>query len=167
MHLPPDYWKAQLQLERHVEGGYYKRTYCSALKTANLDNPRQFPDERALSSAIYFLLESGDFSAFHRIRSDEMWHFYTGDTLHLYEITPKGILNVHKLGSNAEAGEKFQVMINSGNWFAARVEDPGSYTLVGCTVTPAFDFRDFELATRDQLTHTFPLHKELIRNLTR
>jgi Uncharacterized conserved protein len=122
---------------------------------------------RAASTGIYFLLEDGEFSAFHRIASDEMWHFYDGVTLHIYEIKPNGTLHVHRLGRDITQGEQLQLVIPGGSWFASSVEETGGFALVGCTVAPGFDFADFELAERAALSQLFPQHAGLIGMLTR
>lgn len=151
------YWKENLQLQSHVEGGAFFETYRSPLITGN----------RNASTGIYFLLENSDFSAFHRIRSDEMWHFYDGNPLDIYEIDTEGTLTVHKLGLDFHLGEKPQILIPAGSWFASRVAGENGFTLVGCTVAPGFDFADFELAERAALQATYPAHAALIASLTR
>jgi uncharacterized protein len=156
------YWINTLQLQRHVEGGAFRETYRAPLTLPQSTLPGTFKGGRNAATAIYFLLERGDFSAFHRIAADEMWHFYAGDPLHIYEITVTGELIVHELGYGA-----FQALIPAGSWFASRVNAPGSYALVGCTVAPGFDFADFELADRGALTALYPAHAGLIGELTR
>ncbi|HLK27482.1 MAG TPA: cupin domain-containing protein [Puia sp.] len=161
------YWIEKLQLIRHAEGGHYKETHRSSI-TVNKNNlPKDFHGDRDFSTAIYFLLEEKEFSAFHRIASDEMWHFYAGESLVIYEIETNGKLIEHKLGSNPENGESFQIVIKAGNWFGSRVANGKGYALVGCTVSPGFDFADFELAEREKLIKEFPNHEELIMQLTR
>ncbi len=157
------YWRDTLQLTQHIEGGSFRETYRAPLAI----QPDGFAGPRNVSTAIYFLLEDGDFSAFHRIASDEMWHFYDGTSLHIYEIRPDGTLHVHLLGRNLRKGEHLQVLIPAGSWFASSVEETGGYCLAGCTVAPGFDFADFELATRADLGTRFPQHAQLIALLTR
>lgn len=151
------YWRDHLQLESHIEGGAFKETYRSSVMAGN----------RNVSTGIYFLLEDADFSAFHRIKSDEMWHFYDGNPLNIYEIAPSGELTIHQLGLNFHLGEKPQIVITAGNWFASRVKGESGYTLVGCTVAPGFDFADFELADRKALQAIYPAHAGIIGELTR
>jgi uncharacterized protein len=158
------YWIDTLKLERHVEGGSFRETYRSP---DVLPGPADtFPAGRSLATNIYFLLEQGQFSAFHKIRSDESWHFYAGDTLHIFEIFPDGQLITHKLGSDPGKGEQFQVLIQAGNWFGSRVAGDGTYTLAGCTVAPGFDFKDFVLGDFNTLSHLYPAHEKLIREMT-
>ncbi|RAJ05100.1 hypothetical protein LX64_02254 [Chitinophaga skermanii] len=155
------YWRTALALLPHPEGGAYRETYRA---TTLVDTPN---GPRSASTAIYFLLEYGNFSAFHRIQSDEAWHFYDGDALSIYEITRDGVLVEHKLGKDIENGESLQIVISAGNWFASRVNNAGGYTLVGCTVAPGFDFVDFEMAERAALQLEYPAHAGIIEELTR
>ncbi len=161
------YWIDRLQLTAHVEGGAFREIYRSDLVLPRQDLPAAFNGDRSASTSIYFLLAKGQFSAFHRIAADEVWHFYYGDPLLVHEITPDGQLTTHRLGSNPENGESFQTVVKAGSWFAS-LPSPGSeYGLVGCTVAPGFDFADFELADGAALSAEFPKHAELILQLTR
>ncbi|MET0243110.1 MAG: cupin domain-containing protein [Flavitalea sp.] len=160
------YWISKLNLSRHVEGGSFRETYRSPINIPSAVLPKGFAGDTSVSTCIYFLLEQGQFSAFHKINSDECWHFYEGSQLDIFEIDAKGILTVHKLGRDLEAGESFQVVIKAGNWFASRVAFGGDYALVGCTVAPGFDFADFELATSGSLSSKYPHHASLIKTLT-
>ncbi|MBL7854681.1 MAG: cupin domain-containing protein [Cyclobacteriaceae bacterium] len=159
-----DYYQQRLQLTPHVEGGAFRETYRSSLILHELDS--RYGGKRAASTAIYFLLRHGQFSAFHRIVSDEVWHFYDGQPLTIYELDARGECQAHRLGRNLEEGEHFQVVIKGGHWFASRCEVPGGFSLAGCTVAPGFDFQDFELASRDKLISDFPKHARLIESLT-
>ena len=157
------YWIEKLGLTKHVEGGAFKETYRSSLVLNNL--PPAFKGARNASTTIYFLLQEGEFSALHKIASDEGWHFYEGTSLAVYEIEPNGNLIKHTLGRDFEKGEIFQCTIKGNSWFGSRVED-GGYALVGCTVAPGFDFEDFELANREDLLRQFPQYEKLIAELT-
>lgn len=159
------YWREHLRLQSHVEGGSFRETYRSSWEFKRSELPAAMKGDRNASTAIYFLLEDGQFSAFHRIAADEMWHFYDGHSLAIYDIDPQGVLTVHKLGLNIEEGEQPQLVIRAGHWFASRTEVPGGFALVGCTVAPGFDFADFELATKDSLQVVYPQHSELIASL--
>jgi uncharacterized protein len=160
------YWIEKLRLEPHPEGGYFRQTYKS-----DLTIPRQalpgFGGPRAASTAIYFLLEAEDFSAFHRLRSDEMWHSYAGAPLVVHVIDPAGDYFSVLLGNNPDSGHVLQAVVKAGCWFASEVHDHESWALVGCTVAPGFEFEDFELAKRVELAGQFPQHRELIARLTR
>lgn len=160
------YWKDKLGLESHVEGGSFKEVYRSPLILPKANLYAEHNGERAAATSIYFLLEYGQFSAFHRIASDELWHHYDGGTLHIYEIKKSGELVTHLLGKDIDAGATPQVMIEAGSWFGSRVEVEGGYTLCGCTVAPGFDFEDFELAQQDTLSAEYPQHKDIIKTLT-
>lgn len=161
------YWKDKLSLQSHVEGGAFKEVYRSGLVLPELVLTKGHKGARNAATGIYFLLEYGEFSAFHRIASDEQWHFYDGGCLHIYEIKKKGNLITHKLGLDIDNGESPQLTIAAGSWFASRVEEQGTYTLCGCTVSPGFDFADFELAERNSLVQQYPQHAGIITSLTR
>lgn len=156
-------WIKKLDMQPHPEGGHFRETYRSTLKMAYPG----FTGNRNVSTGIYFLLERGNFSAFHRIKSDEMWHFYAGDGVTIYVIDQSGELNTIKLGLNIEKGEVPQAVVKAGNWFASEVSDKGEFALVGCTVSPGFEFEDFEMGNRANLLGTYPDHSELIMKLTR
>jgi predicted cupin superfamily sugar epimerase len=160
------YWIKKLQLTRHVEGGSYREVYRSALSVSRKCLPVFFQGDRNISTAIYFLLQHGQFSAFHRIASDELWHFYFGDPLLIHEINHSGILTTHRLGNNPENGEVFQILIRAGSWFASVPAEDSVYALAGCTVSPGFDFADFELAERNLLCAQYPMHSALISRLS-
>lgn len=165
---PADYWIKEYVLLPHPEGGYYAETY----RAAESIDPRALPDRfggaRSFSTGIYFLLESHNFSAFHRIKSDEMWHFYAGEALEVFVIDPgTRQLNIIRLGNNPENGETFQAVVPAGTWFGSRPAKGSSYALVGCTVAPGFDFEDFEMAEQEALKAEFPEFSELIGELTR
>lgn len=158
---------ARYNMQPHPEGGYYKETYRSAEAILQQALPGRFAGDRAFATAIYFLLQQGNFSAFHRIKSDECWHFYAGETLLVYVIDGNGELQVTKLGSHVAAGETFQYVVPAGCWFASVPAEGSGYCFVGCTVSPGFDFADFELAEREALIAEYPQHEAVIRQLTR
>jgi predicted cupin superfamily sugar epimerase len=155
------------QLQAHPEGGYYKETYRSQEFISGDALPKRFKGARNFSTAIYFLLESGNFSAFHRIHSDECWHFYYGDPLRIYIICLNGELDTVYLGSNIKNNERFQFVVPANCWFAAEPGENSLFSFVGCTVSPGFDFADFELAKADQLIALYPQYESLIKRLTR
>jgi predicted cupin superfamily sugar epimerase len=158
---------AALNLQPHPEGGWYRETYRATETIAPAGLPERFVGPRSVATAIYFLLTSESFSALHRIRSDEQWHFYSGSPLTVHVIHPDGRYAPIKLGQDLALGETFQAVVPHGCWFGATVDAPGSYALVGCSVAPGFDFADFEMADGDLLSKEFPQHKALIRQLTR
>jgi predicted cupin superfamily sugar epimerase len=156
----------RLNLARHPEGGWYRETYRSAESIPADAVPDRFNGDRSVSTAIYFLLEKGDVSHLHRIKSDELWHFYSGAPLTLHLISQDGIYSKIVLGSGPAHGETFQAVVPAGYWFGAEVTGSGDYSLVGCTVAPGFDFADFEMGDRDELLQRYPEHAEVISLLT-
>lgn len=160
------YWIQKLGLQKHPEGGYYKEVYRSDETIPQALLPIRFKGDRCFSTSIYFLLESDSFSAFHRIQSEEIWHFYKGTSLTLYVITDDGCLTLMQLGDNIDDNEFLQIVIPRNVWFAAKVNAKNSFTLVGCTVAPGFDFTDFELADCKKLCERFSQHEAVIKSLT-
>jgi predicted cupin superfamily sugar epimerase len=152
-------------LQPHPEGGYFKETYRSK-ELINQDClPEKFEGDRNISTAIYYLLERGNFSAFHRIKSDECWHFYAGETLLVHIITTSGSYTCIKLGNRINEGEMFQYVVPAGAWFAAEPAATTSFAFVGCTVAPGFDFEDFEMADKRTLLNHYPLNSDVINRL--
>ena len=161
------YWIDKLELSPHVEGGYFKETYRSGENIDKQALPERFSDDRSFCTAIYFLLHNNDFSAIHRIKQDELWHFYIGDPLIVHIIDRQGNFSQIKLGMNLDDGEVLQAMVPYGVWFGANLQGPDTFALVGCTVAPGFDFSDFEIAERDVLVDLYPEHRQIIEQLTR
>lgn len=155
----------KLQLKKHPEGGFYREVYRSGEKILPDHLPKRYKSSRNFSTSIYFLLEGNQYSAFHLLKSDELWHFYDGSDLKVYIINPGGDLTLRKLGKSEDA--EFQIAIEKHCWFAAEVEDKKSFSLFGCTVSPGFEFEDFELGKREFLLKKFPQHNTLIQKLTR
>lgn len=151
---------AELELQPHPEGGFYRETYRS-------EGGCEVPGLgwRNYSTAIYYLLVEGNYLAFHRIRQDEIWHFYYGQPVKLHIIDQSGNYRLVRLGHNLDNEQALQWVVPAGCWFAAHVER--DYALVGCTVSPGFDFSDFELARRSELIQSFPQHSDLIEQFTR
>jgi uncharacterized protein len=160
------HWIDRLNLEPHPEGGWYRQTYRAPLTLPHSALPG-YGGDRPASTAIYFLLAGNQFSAFHRLRSDEVWHFYAGSGLIVHVITPAGEYQQILLGSNVAGGEDFQAVVPAGCWFGSSLRQPDTYALVGCTVAPGFDFADFEIAKGDELTAHYPQHRNIIERLTR
>ncbi len=149
----------RLGLIPHPEGGYYRETYRAAETVRRGDGA-----SRAAGTAIYYLLCDGAYSAWHRIQSDEIWHFYAGGELRVHELRAQGGLVTHRLG--ATPGETaFQAVVRAGSWFGAELADPKGYALVGCTVAPGFEFSEFELADTAALLRAYATHEALIRRL--
>ncbi len=167
MRKSAQYWIDKLNLIPHPEGGYYRETYRAQLSIPHDALPPGFTGPRLVSTAIYFLLEGHNFSAFHRLRSDELWHFYAGSPITVRVIEPEGSLSQIQLGGDPEAGEALQASVKAGRWFASCLQDADSFALTGCTVAPGFDFADFELGKRSELIGLYPQHRKLIERLTR
>jgi uncharacterized protein len=152
-----------LSLMPHPEGGHFKETYRSHHRVSREGDSAS----RSASTAIYYLLRGRERSTWHRIRSDEMWHFYEGVPLRIYVLEPEGRLSVLRLGHPLRhEGADFQALVPAGRWFAAECEDSQGYSLVGCTVAPGFEFEEFEIGDASFLKKDWPEHSELIARLT-
>ncbi|APH15684.1 hypothetical protein NPD5_1326 [Clostridium sporogenes] len=161
-----NYFIEKLNMIAHPEGGYYKESFISAENITDSDLTTAFEDKRILWTSIYFLLRNGEVSNFHRLKSDEMWYYHSGSPLTIYMITPEGELITEQLGLDIEKGEKPQVLVPKNYIFGSAMNNKG-YALVGCMVSPGFEFRDFELFERDTLLNLYPKYKETIEKLTR
>lgn len=165
--MDAQYYIDHLQLKPHPEGGFFKETYRAAENIPVGALPSRFSGTRSFSTAIYYLLRQGEFSALHRIKSDECWHFYSGQALLIHVITTSREYKCIKLGANIEADETFQFVVPAGSWFASEPANDTDFALVGCTVAPGFDFGDFEMADPETLIDDFPLHRNIIKRLAR
>lgn len=154
-----------LHLEPHPEGGYFSETYRSTdtFETSGKD----FPAGRNISTSIYYLLQSKDTSLFHRIKSDEIWHHYEGAPLTIHVIDENGAYKQRQLGKEIREGQQPQLSISAGVWFGVTVNHSDSYVLCGCTVSPGFDFKDFEMADRRSMLKNYHHHKKIIEKLTK
>ncbi len=176
-----DYWIDLLQLTRHPEGGYYREVYRSDEITASEALPDRFGGPRTYSTSIYFLLKAGEPSKFHRLQSDELWHFYAGGSVTIHLIDERGEHQHQVLGPDYTKGQAFVQIIPRHNWFGAVVEtavvetatadtavveESDGFVLLGCTVAPGFEFQDFELARREDLLAQFPQYAAIIHELT-
>ncbi|WP_116140072.1 cupin domain-containing protein [Trinickia diaoshuihuensis] len=167
----------RFQLAPHPEGGHYRETHRDSQRVSRIPEPGRSDAEvadasRAASTCIYYMLCDGAYSAWHRIRSDEVWHFYAGDPIDVHVIDVTGRLATYRLGNAlTHADASFQVVVPAGCWFAAEcaaLYDSAAradFALVGCTVAPGFEFRDFELADVEALAAQFPSHAALLRRL--
>jgi len=165
MHPKAKKYIKQLQLKKHPEGGYFREVYRSGELILPEHLPKRYKSSRNFSTSIYFLLEGKQFSAFHLLQSDELWHFYDGCPVIIYIINQKGELSIKKLGKKKDC--ELQIAIEKQNWFAAELEDKKSFALFGCTVSPGFEFEDFGLGNRENLLKKFPLRSALIKRLTK
>jgi hypothetical protein len=160
--MTADEIKTLLNLQPHpIEGGHFRRTYTSA---CSLDLPR---GTRAIGTAIYYLLEPGTFSEMHVLDSDEMFHFYVGDPVEMLQLRPDGSSELFTLGSNLEAGHHVQLVVPTGVWQGTRLIGDGKVALLGCTVTPGFDFADYRNASYEELAAKWPAEAARIKVRTR
>jgi hypothetical protein len=160
--MTTDEIKRLLGLEPHrMEGGFYRRTYTSA---GTVDLPRGV---RAQGTAIYYLLEPGGFSEMHVLDSDEVFHFYLGDPVEMLQLYPDGGSELHTLGTNLDAGQQVQLLVPAGVWQGTRLIGDGKVALLGCTVTPGFDFADYRNSSFAELASKWPAESDRIKLLTR
>jgi hypothetical protein len=154
--------KALLKLEPHpIEGGSFRQTYISA---CSVELPR---GRRSVGTAIYYLLEAGTFSEMHMVASDEIFHFYLGDPVEMLQLLPDRHSAIFSLGPDLQAGQRPQILVPAGVWQGERLVEGGKVALLGCTVTPGFDFADYRSASFRELAEKWPEQAELIRKLTR
>ncbi len=162
-----EFYISHLNLSPHPEGGYYKELYRSneIIKAANL--PGRYKTARTFSTSIYFLLKKNQVSVFHKIKSDEIWHYYDGCGVKIYIIEKNGIINEILLGNKLKNGQLPQVVIYKNSWFGAELLDKSSFCLMGCTVSPGFNYEDLQLGEREKLLNLFPRHEKIIKKLTK
>ncbi|NEZ46229.1 cupin domain-containing protein [Clostridium niameyense] len=156
------YFIEKLDMIKHPEGGYYKESLISN-EIINVNNGKK---QRRLWTSIYFLLQTGDVSHFHKLESDEMWYYHGGSSLTIYMIDMEGNLITKKLGLNIDKGEDPQVLVPKGFIFGSAMNNEG-YALVGCMVSPGFNFEDFKLFSREKLLKLYPEHSDIIFKLTK
>jgi predicted cupin superfamily sugar epimerase len=155
------FWIERLNLQPHPEGGFYKETFRSEKEVVRVG-----ADERGTAStSIYYLLENGDFSGFHRIQSDELWYFHKGGPLIIHIIDDSGIIASAELSDTQTGSLSFVVPAHL--WFAAEPAAGSAFALVSCAVAPGFQFSEFEMADKDQMLQTYPQHRELLKRLCR
>jgi hypothetical protein len=165
-----DEWIQLLNLGPHPEGGFYRETYRAEERAPGQALPERFGGaDRNFGTTIYFMVTLERFSGFHRLRADEVWHYYAGSPCTIHIIYPDGRLESSTIGLAVERGMEPQAVVLGGTWFAAEVTDPAQadHSLVGCSVAPAYEFEDFELGYCADLVAQYPQHEALIRRLTR
>lgn len=169
-----------LELEKHIhEGGYFKESYRSPHMISNdefhnkkheheISEEMPYPERiRPASTLIFYLLVGNQYSAIHRVKSDEIWHFYLGSPVTIHIINEDRISPRIQLGNNLENGENIHYVVTKDTWFCAEINNKTSFALMGCTVSPGFDFEDFELGNKDKLILQYPQHKDLIERFTK
>ncbi len=147
----------RLDLAPHPEGGHYRRLFTSPVMMEATQGTRPS------MTAIHYLLKAGEFSAWHRLRSSELWHWQAGGELLVYQLNEQDGLQITALGPDAD----LNLLIPPDTWFAAELAQDSDFTLCTCTVSPGFDFEDFELAQPERLAQAFPAHERLIKRLGR
>ena len=160
-----NYYVTKLGMEPHPEGGFYKRTFESEEQTSDQELSVAFEGKRKLYTSIFFLLGSKDISHLHRLKSDELWYYHAGSPLTIHVIDEKGNYKESKLGINLDEGEIPQVLVPKNSIFGSSVRDEDTFSLVGCMVSPGFEFQDFELFTQEELLAKYPQHKDVIMKL--
>jgi predicted cupin superfamily sugar epimerase len=159
--------RKHLKLQPHPEGGHFIETYRSQHWLVPEILPSGYPSARSVSTAIYYLLTADSFSAMHRLRGDEIFHFYLGDPVELLQINAKGVGEAIVLGQDILSGMRLQHVVPGGAWQGSRLRAGGKYALLGTTVAPGFDYQDFEIGAREELVAEYPQWAETIRQLTR
>lgn len=155
------HWIQTLALTRHPEGGWFRETFRTSETLTAAALPGRFGGPRAFSTSILYLLDAGERSHFHRLRSDEVWWHHGGGGVRLHLLAPEGVRRL-------EVGvESPQAVVPHGTWFAAEPIAGAAFALVGCSVSPGFEFEDFELASRTALLAEYPAHRELVMRFTR
>lgn len=161
------YWIKKLNLQQHPEGGYFSETFRSSLVIPSQCLPELYFGNRNAATSIYFLLECGDFSSLHQLKSGELWYHHLGNPVDIYMIHPDGKLEIKTLGKKVEEGQHLQLVIPAGVVFGAIPDGNEGFSLAGCMVAPGFEFMDFKLFERETLTKMYPQHHEIITMLTR
>jgi len=157
-----------LRLEPHPdEGGFYRETYRSLERISEDALPARFGSMRPFGTAIYYLLTPETFSAFHRLKADEVFHFYLGDLVTMVRLYPNGLSESVVLGQDLEAGQTPQCVVFRGTWQGSYLNEGGRFALLGATVAPGFEFSDFELGDRARLLKEYPNESEAILRLTK
>ena len=166
--MTADEIKQLLHLEAHPrEGGYFRQTWKSAEEISTAAMPSRYSGARAAGTAIYYLLEPSTFSEMHRLISDEVFHFYYGDPVEMLQLWPDGCSRVVRLGNDLRSGMLPQLVVPQGVWQGSRLAPGGNVALLGCTVSPGFDYADYETGRRADLIAAYPESAAIIELLTR
>jgi uncharacterized protein len=163
--MDASYWIKTLGLQRHPEGGHYREVYRSCETLQGKVLPERFSGDRSFGTAIYYLLEGREFSAFHQLKQDEVFHFYDGTPAIVYTLQSQGLV-AYRLGRDPKKGQLPMLVLPSGTVFALELESHHGFALMGCTVCPGFDYKDLEILARDDLIRQFPEHFELVQRLS-
>lgn len=156
-----------LGLQPHPrEGGFFRETYRAGETLASASLPARYGSDRSVSTAIFYLLTPGTFSALHRLASDEVFHFYLGDPVRMLQLKEDGSSDTFVLGHDLLAGQQVQLVVPRGVWQGSLLEPGGKWALLGCTVAPGFDYADYEAGSRADLVARYPAQADLIQRLT-
>jgi predicted cupin superfamily sugar epimerase len=161
MNKTAAFWIEHLNLQPHPEGGFYKEVFRSQNKVKRTGSSAPL----SACTSIYFLLQGADFSGFHRIKSDELWYFHKGSALTIHVIDNTGEHTALEL-SDTPTGSLY-LAVPGGLWFASEIASGEGFTLVSCAVAPGFEFKEFEMADKTQLIHSYPQHLALLNRLCR
>jgi hypothetical protein len=149
-----------------IEGGYFAETYRSA-GTAPRDVLKNYPGDRSLLTAIFYMLTTDTFSAMHRVRGDEMYHYYLGDPVEMLQLAPDGTGEIIILGQDIASDMRLQHTVPGGRWQGSRVREGGEYALLGATMAPGFEYEDYQTGMRQDLIAGYAQYAQLITSLTR
>lgn len=149
------------------EGGFFREIFRASEVLSRAGLPARYDSSKSTLTSIFYMLDATTFSAFHRLKSDEIYHFYLGDPVHLFLIHENGSLDRITLGQNISAGQQLQYVVPKHVWQASTLAEKGNFALMGCTVAPGFDFDDYEHGVRQSMCDSFPQHSETIIRLTR
>ncbi len=155
------YWIDRLQLTPHPEGGFYREVYRSDSAVARAEGP----GNRSACTSIYYLLEDADYSGFHRLASDEIWYYHSGEPLHIHLIAANGHIQTQELSFSPSG--MLSLAIAANTWFAAEIPGKTGYALCSCAVAPGFEFAEFEMGNKEDLLTAFPVAATLIEKLSR
>ncbi len=150
-----------------IEGGYFAETYRSTELISQECLHGRYGSTRSVGTAIYYLLEPSTFSEIHRVASDEIFHFYLGDPVEMLQLWPDGSGKRVLIGTDIGNGMTLQLVVPHGVWQGARLVTGGKFALLGCTVSPGFEYADYESGSRSQLSEAYPEHRDVICALTR
>ncbi len=161
MSAGAEHWIRELGLAPHPEGGWFRETFRSPERLPAAALPARFKGDRALSTSILYLLAAGQRSHFHRLHAEEVWSHHAGGAMHVH------VLEAGTVRTQVVGGGRPQAVVTHGKWFAAEVAPGEPFALVGCSVSPGFEYDDFELASRDALLLEYPAQRELVLRFTR
>ena len=157
-----------LKLEKHpVEGGYFLETYRAVEKVPEKYLPERYKGARSFSTAIYYMLTPDTFSEMHRLKTDEVYHFYIGDCVEMLRLFPDGKGEIIRIGSDIKAEMLPQIVVHRDVWQGSKLAPGGKFALMGTSISPGFEFEDYEPGNRKILIEAYPRFKDMITDLTR